>query len=76
MSKKKTSLMLPIEVSLLIEDAREMLGVPKNAFLAMGACLLLVQVGRLKNTSLKRRQYLRRVEIEFQKLLEEALEEA
>ena len=74
--RMKTSLMLPRSLILKIDEARALMGVGKNAFMAMGACYLLMHMSRLQSTPRKRRKYIAEVNREFQKLLKEALEDA
>lgn len=74
--KTKTSVMMPKQLLLQIDEARGLMGVGKNAFLSLGACMLLVTMARLKGSVRKRHQYLAEVNREFQKIMQKALEDA
>ncbi len=74
-TRKKTTVHLPRELSIHIDQWGKRLGTGKNGFISMASALLLAETSKLETKS-KRRKLLRDIELNFQRVIAEARESA
>ena len=72
--RRKTSYSVSKKLTLEMEGMRKILGISKSDFVAIAMAYLLVTLSPLKETPRKRRQLLKVVHAEFQKLIEKSME--
>lgn len=72
--RRKTSYSVSKKLALEMDGMRKLLGISKSDFVSIAMAFLLVTLAPLKETPRKRRQLIKEVHSEFQKLIEQSME--